>query len=106
MAPLNLLPAAWATPSPPQDKRLQNWLFGEWAAVSEAFGFEQVDFPVLESGGPLVCAAAFGRSEPRLATLSVVLQAWFSSNIPLALCCACLQRSCTCARRGRRSQTR
>jgi histidyl-tRNA synthetase len=33
----------------PEDKRLQNWLFSEFAAVSAAFGFEQVDFPVLES---------------------------------------------------------
>lgn len=39
----------------PEDKRLQNWLFGEFAEVSRLFGFEQVDFPVLESGelGPL-----------------------------------------------------
>lgn len=44
------MPPVWSTPHP-QDKRLQNWLFGEWAAVSQAFGFEQVDFPVLESGG-------------------------------------------------------
>lgn len=35
----------------PEDKRLQNWLFGEFAEVSRLFGFEQVDFPVLESGG-------------------------------------------------------
>lgn len=33
----------------PEDKRLQNWLFGEFAEVSRLFGFEQVDFPVLES---------------------------------------------------------
>eukprot|EP00882_Tetradesmus_deserticola_P025856 GHRQ01028435.1.p2 GENE.GHRQ01028435.1~~GHRQ01028435.1.p2 ORF type:complete len:128 (+),score=74.74 GHRQ01028435.1:675-1058(+) len=29
--------------------RLRNWLFGEWAAVSQLFGFEQFDVPVLES---------------------------------------------------------
>lgn len=29
--------------------RLRNWLFGEFAAVSAAFGFEQFDAPVLES---------------------------------------------------------
>ena len=29
--------------------RLRNWLFGEFAAVSRAFGFEQFDAPVLES---------------------------------------------------------
>jgi histidyl-tRNA synthetase len=34
---------------PPDEKRLQNWLFGEFAAVSRLFGFEQIDFPVLES---------------------------------------------------------
>jgi histidyl-tRNA synthetase len=34
----------------PEDKRLQNWLFDEFAAVSRLFGFEQIDFPVLESG--------------------------------------------------------
>lgn len=33
----------------PEDKRLQNWLFGHFKAVSEQFGFEAVDFPVLES---------------------------------------------------------
>ncbi|PSC70770.1 histidine-tRNA cytoplasmic isoform B [Micractinium conductrix] len=33
----------------PEDKRLQNWLFGEFEGVSRLFGFEQVDFPVLES---------------------------------------------------------
>ena len=35
----------------PEDKRLQNWLFDEFAAVSRLYGFEQIDFPVLESGG-------------------------------------------------------
>jgi histidyl-tRNA synthetase len=29
--------------------RLRNWLFGEFAAVSGLFGFEQFDAPVLES---------------------------------------------------------
>lgn len=33
----------------PEDMRLRNWLFGEFAAVSRAFGFEQFDVPVLES---------------------------------------------------------
>lgn len=33
----------------PEDKRLQNWLFSEFEAVSDLFGFEQIDFPVLES---------------------------------------------------------
>ncbi|GLI62806.1 hypothetical protein VaNZ11_005555 [Volvox africanus] len=33
----------------PEDMRLRNWLFGEFAAVSTAFGFEQFDAPVLES---------------------------------------------------------
>lgn len=45
----------------PEDKRLQNWLFGEFVEVSRLFGFEQVDFPVLESGGsPLGLAGARG----------------------------------------------
>ncbi|KAG2489681.1 hypothetical protein HYH03_011790 [Edaphochlamys debaryana] len=33
----------------PEDMRLRNWLFGEFAAVSQGFGFEQFDAPVLES---------------------------------------------------------
>jgi histidyl-tRNA synthetase len=33
----------------PEEKRLQNWLFGEFEAVSNLFGFEHIDFPVLES---------------------------------------------------------
>lgn len=33
----------------PEDMRLRNWLFGEWAAVANLFGFEQFDVPVLES---------------------------------------------------------
>ncbi len=34
---------------PPEDMRLRSWLFGEFAAVSKLFGFEQWDAPVLES---------------------------------------------------------
>ena len=34
---------------PPDEKRLQNWLFAEFEAVSRQFAFEQIDFPVLES---------------------------------------------------------
>mmetsp|Transcript_3855 Transcript_3855/g.8250 ORF Transcript_3855/g.8250 Transcript_3855/m.8250 type:complete len:480 (-) Transcript_3855:180-1619(-) len=34
---------------PPEEMRLRNWLFGEFAAVSRLFGFEQWDAPVLES---------------------------------------------------------
>ena len=34
---------------PPEDMRLRNWLFGEFAAVSRLFGFEQWDAPVMES---------------------------------------------------------
>ena len=33
----------------PDEMRLRKWLFGEFAAVSELFGFEQYDSPVLES---------------------------------------------------------
>eukprot|EP00873_Tetraselmis_striata_P018898 jgi/Tetstr1/439162/TSEL_027613.t1 len=33
----------------PDDMRLRNWLFGHFAEVSKAFGFEQIDAPVLES---------------------------------------------------------
>ena len=33
----------------PEDMRLRNWLFGEFAATSRSFGFEQFDSPVLES---------------------------------------------------------
>lgn len=34
---------------PPDEKRLQKWLFREFEAVSDLFGFEHIDFPVLES---------------------------------------------------------
>uniref|UniRef100_A0A7S0X107 histidine--tRNA ligase n=1 Tax=Chlamydomonas leiostraca TaxID=1034604 RepID=A0A7S0X107_9CHLO len=33
----------------PEEHRLRNWLFGEFSAVSNLFGFEQWDAPVLES---------------------------------------------------------
>lgn len=33
----------------PDEMRLRKWLFGEFTAVSELFGFEQYDSPVLES---------------------------------------------------------
>ena len=33
----------------PEEKRLQTWLFDAFSSVSQTFGFEQVDFPVLES---------------------------------------------------------
>lgn len=34
---------------PPEDMRLRNWLFHNFREVSQQFGFEEVDFPVLES---------------------------------------------------------
>ncbi|KAL6277635.1 hypothetical protein ACE6H2_021236 [Prunus campanulata] len=34
---------------PPEDMRLRNWLFYHFREVSRLFGFEEVDFPVLES---------------------------------------------------------
>nr|XP_009786637.1 PREDICTED: uncharacterized protein LOC104234721 [Nicotiana sylvestris] len=34
---------------PPEDMRLRNWLFHNFREVSKQFGFEEVDFPVLES---------------------------------------------------------
>lgn len=33
----------------PEDKRLQTWLFDNFTSVSKSFGFEHIDFPVLES---------------------------------------------------------
>ena len=33
----------------PQDMRLRSWLFDHFASVSQSFGFEQIDCPVLES---------------------------------------------------------
>jgi len=33
----------------PEDKRLQNWLFGKWEAVALKYGFEEYDAPMLES---------------------------------------------------------
>ncbi len=33
----------------PEDVRLRNWLFGLWRKVSESFGFEEYDGPVVES---------------------------------------------------------
>ncbi|KAK8546301.1 hypothetical protein V6N12_027094 [Hibiscus sabdariffa] len=34
---------------PPEDMRLRNWLFHHFREVSRLFGFEEVDYPVLES---------------------------------------------------------
>ncbi|XP_021746801.1 histidine--tRNA ligase, chloroplastic/mitochondrial-like [Chenopodium quinoa] len=34
---------------PPEDMRLRSWLFQNFREVSHLFGFEEVDFPVLES---------------------------------------------------------
>ncbi|KAL2635695.1 hypothetical protein R1flu_007174 [Riccia fluitans] len=34
---------------PPEDMRLRTWLFNHFREVSSLFGFEEVDFPVLES---------------------------------------------------------
>ncbi|KAK4404763.1 Histidine--tRNA ligase, chloroplastic/mitochondrial [Sesamum angolense] len=34
---------------PPEEMRLRNWLFQNFREVSQLFGFEEVDFPVLET---------------------------------------------------------
>ncbi|XP_073014670.1 histidine--tRNA ligase, chloroplastic/mitochondrial [Primulina eburnea] len=34
---------------PPEEMRLRNWLFQNFREVSQSFGFEEIDFPVLES---------------------------------------------------------
>nr|KAJ0220653.1 hypothetical protein LSAT_V11C200096310 [Lactuca sativa] len=34
---------------PPEEMRLRNWLFQNFKEVSQLFGFEEVDYPVLES---------------------------------------------------------
>ncbi|KAI3721627.1 hypothetical protein L2E82_32644 [Cichorium intybus] len=34
---------------PPEEMRLRNWLFQNFREVSQLFGFEEVDYPVLES---------------------------------------------------------
>ncbi|KAI4300316.1 hypothetical protein L6164_033708 [Bauhinia variegata] len=34
---------------PPEDMRVRNWLFNNFREVSRLYGFEEVDFPVLES---------------------------------------------------------
>ncbi|KAK7245100.1 hypothetical protein RIF29_39934 [Crotalaria pallida] len=34
---------------PPEDMRLRNWLFNNFREVSRLYGFEEVDFPVLEN---------------------------------------------------------
>ncbi|GAB4833604.1 hypothetical protein Ancab_031849 [Ancistrocladus abbreviatus] len=34
---------------PPEEMRLRNWLFQYFKEVSQLFGFEEVDYPVLES---------------------------------------------------------
>ncbi|KDD74905.1 histidyl-tRNA synthetase [Helicosporidium sp. ATCC 50920] len=33
----------------PEEKRLQSWLFAHWWSVSEAFGYDPVDYPLVES---------------------------------------------------------
>ena len=32
----------------PEDMRVRSWLFGLWGRISEQFGFEMVEAPVLE----------------------------------------------------------
>ncbi|XP_020881371.1 histidine--tRNA ligase, chloroplastic/mitochondrial [Arabidopsis lyrata subsp. lyrata] len=34
---------------PPEDMRLRNWLFNHFKEVSRLYGFEEVDYPVLET---------------------------------------------------------
>ncbi|XP_052199017.1 histidine--tRNA ligase, chloroplastic/mitochondrial [Diospyros lotus] len=34
---------------PPEEMRIRNWLFRNFREVSQLFGFEEIDFPVLES---------------------------------------------------------
>lgn len=46
---VDLLPPKGTRDFFPEDLRVRNWLFGEFAAVSKLFGFEQFDSPVLES---------------------------------------------------------
>ncbi|KAL6777917.1 hypothetical protein ACKKBG_A16220 [Auxenochlorella protothecoides x Auxenochlorella symbiontica] len=46
---IDLRPPRGTRDFPPEDKRLQAWLFDHFAAVTQSFGFEMVDYPVLES---------------------------------------------------------
>ncbi|PNY07073.1 histidine-tRNA ligase-like protein [Trifolium pratense] len=34
---------------PPEEMRMRNWLFNNFKEVSRLYGFEEIDFPVLES---------------------------------------------------------
>lgn len=46
---ISLNPPRGTRDFPPDEMRLRNWLFGNFREVSRLFGFEEVDFPVLES---------------------------------------------------------
>lgn len=50
---------------PPEDMRLRNWLFGHFRDVSRAFGFEEIDAPVLESEELFTRKAGELSREPR-----------------------------------------
>ncbi|GMH09833.1 hypothetical protein Nepgr_011674 [Nepenthes gracilis] len=39
---------------PPEEMRLRNWIFQNFREVSRLFGFEELDFPVLESETPFI----------------------------------------------------
>lgn len=71
----------------PEDMRLRNWLFGEFAAVSAAFGFEQFDAPVLENEALFV----------RKAGEEITDQLYnFEVRRPTPYCRWTAVRSCTC----------
>ena len=46
---VDLLPPKGTRDFFPDEMRVRNWLFGEFASVSNLFGFEQYDSPVLEN---------------------------------------------------------
>ncbi len=48
MSKSTLQPPRGTRDFPPEDFRLREWLFDHFRAVSESFGFEGVDAPVLE----------------------------------------------------------
>eukprot|EP01036_Dinobryon_divergens_P025827 gene25826-34415_t len=47
--PFNLSPVKGTRDFYPDDMRLKNWLFSKWRSVSQRFGFEEYDAPLLES---------------------------------------------------------
>ncbi|CAM8925272.1 unnamed protein product [Rhodiola kirilowii] len=70
---------------PPEEMRLRNWLFGNFREVSRLFGFEEVDFPVLESEALFIRKAGeeIRDQAPIKNLISVFFMSRKSASLPL-----------------------